>query len=212
MHNKLLDSLNYYLIRLKRFRLKHGLRYKQLYKIIKKRKPKNILEIGVYDGENAIRMLKINSNIKKNYYGFDLFEDLDQLQLKKEIAIQPLNLKQIKTKLTKIKNVNINLYKVNTINLDKEFFKDFSKMDLIFIDGGHSIQTQRNDWRIIQNLITQNTIVIIDDYWNIPNSGCSFLINEIDQKVYNFYVLPIKDYYKKKWGYLITQFLKVTKK
>lgn len=206
----ILNILKFLRCRLKRIGLKHGLRYQQIYDIIKKNGPKNILEIGVYDGENAIRMLKINPTIKTNYYGFDLFEDITRLQFQKEIAIQPLTLKKVEDKILEETNTNPHLYKYDTLKLKKSFFKKFPKMDLIFIDGGHSIETQRNDWSLIKNLMHKNTIVIIDDYWNLPNSGCSFMTEELDRKKYNLKVLPIIDYYAHEWGILKTQFLKIT--
>ena len=41
-------------------------------------KPKNILEIGVYNGKRANEMIDASKifNNKINYYGFDLFEKL----------------------------------------------------------------------------------------------------------------------------------------
>jgi len=210
--NHLREWFLYLLCRAERFKLKHALRYKQLYKIIRDKKPVNILEIGVFNGENAIRMLNVNLNIKTNYYGFDLFEDLSEKEFEKEIAIKPLKLNEVKYKLEKRTKSNVRLFKVNTLTLKKDFFKDFPLMDLIFIDGGHSIETQRNDWSLVKNLMHDNTIIIVDDYWNIPNSGCGFMLDELDKNMYDIKILPITDYYIKKWGILKTQFLKIKSK
>jgi len=196
--------------RFKRFGLNHALRYEQLYEIIRDKKPINILEIGVFNAENAVRMLNINPDIEANYYGFDLFEDLSDLQFETEIAIKPLTLDEAKNKLEKRTRANISLYKANTLELKKDFFQNFPAMDLIFIDGGHSIETQRNDWLLVKDLMTPKTIVIIDDFWNIPNSGCSFLVDELDEGKYIAEILPTADFYIKDWGILKTQFLKIT--
>lgn len=211
MNKKLFKNLaGYYLCRLRRFGLDYGLRYRQLYQIIKDKKPQNIMEIGVFNGKNAIRMLNINPDIKVNYYGFDLFEDLTSKDFEREVAIQPLSLKNVKNKLTEKTKANINLFKGDTTKLAKQDLTELPKMDLIFIDGGHSIETQWNDWLLVKDLMHARTIVIVDDYWNLPNSGCKFMLNKLDKQQYDVEALPVKDYYMKDWGILTTQFLKIT--
>ena len=55
-------------------------RYKNLNQAIDQLKPKNIMEIGVWNGNQSLQMItaaqKYHSPEEINYYGFDLFEDL----------------------------------------------------------------------------------------------------------------------------------------
>jgi len=212
MKTLFLNFISYIKCRIKRFGKAHGLRYSQLYELIRYQKPINILEIGVFDGENAVRMLNINPELKNKYWGIDLFEDLSPKNYKKEIAIHPLSKAGIEKKLKEKTNAEVQLIKGDTTEIKEVLLSQLPKMDLIFVDGGHSVETQRNDWNIARSLINKDGVIIIDDCWNLPNSGCSFLLDEIDKSKYNVRLLPKTDLYLKEWGFLITQFLKITTK
>lgn len=206
-----INLIKFYICRIKRLGLPYGLRYRQLYELIKENKTQNILEIGVHNGENAIRMINVNKDISVNYFGIDLFEDITDELYKNEIAIQPSPLEIVKKKLKNNTNSKTQLFKVNTMKINDKFLNKLPKMDLIFIDGGHSIETQRNDWNLAKKLMHKKTLVIIDDYWNLPNTGCSFLIEELNRN-FDYKILPITDYFLKDWGVLSTQFLLITYK
>ena len=53
-------------------------RYKNLVIEIRKAKPKTILEIGTWNGGNALKMIREAQkwNREITYYGFDIFEDI----------------------------------------------------------------------------------------------------------------------------------------
>ncbi|MHA1756047.1 MAG: class I SAM-dependent methyltransferase [Promethearchaeota archaeon] len=83
------------------------------------------------------------------------------------------------------------------------------KFDFIFIDGGHSINTIRNDWLNVQKLMTSHTMVIFDDYYHIredPNFtksfGCNLIIDELDKKKYEIKLLSPREKFKTKIGNL----------
>ncbi|MEM2130931.1 MAG: class I SAM-dependent methyltransferase [Candidatus Woesearchaeota archaeon] len=180
-------------------------RYKHLFEITEKTKPKNIMEIGIYDGENSLKILEIakkyNNAREINYYGFDLFESMDKNTYEKEVSKNPLSQKNIYEKLKKT-NSNIFLFKGNTLKTLPENYKKLPKMDLIIIDGGHSLETINNDWNYSKKLMHKNTKVLFDDYWNRLNSGCKPLIDSLDRKKYNVKILPIQDIFLKKDGLL----------
>lgn len=180
-------------------------RYKHLFEITEKIKPKNIMEIGIYDGENSLKILEIaikyNKPKKINYYGFDLFESMDEKTFQKEISKNPLSQKSIYEKLKKT-NTNIFLFKGNTLKTLPENYKKLPKMDLIIIDGGHSLETIENDWSYCKKLMHKKTIVLFDDYWNRKNSGCKPLIDSLDTKKYHVEILPTQDLFLKKDGLL----------
>jgi predicted O-methyltransferase YrrM len=59
-------------------------------------------------------------------------------------------------------------------------------MDLIYIDGGHSIETIREDWTNAQKLMDENTVVFFDDYFmGRMDKGCRFLEDEIDKNKFD---------------------------
>jgi hypothetical protein len=47
------------------------------------------------------------------------------------------------------------------------------KMDLVFIDGGHSTETVATDWENVKDLLHEKSIVFFDDY---PNWGVVLLL------------------------------------
>lgn len=188
-------------------------RYNQLFDIIKKEKPKRIMEIGVWDGEHALQMITLAKEFsnKVEYFGFDLFEDLDKETFSKEIAKQPPEMDVVKKKLEKT-GCKIYLYKGNTKKTLPDAAKRLSPMDLIIIDGGHSIETIENDWRYSEKLMAGNTSVVFDDYWNRENEGCKKLIDGLDRKKYIVELLPVEDVFLKKTGLLKIKYALVKKK
>lgn len=195
----MLNSLKKYL---KKF---YARRYSQLFNLVEKIKPKNIMEIGVYDGENSLKIIKIAQRYNKkdeiNYFGFDLFESLDKRTYDKEISKQPLSYDSILNKLKKT-NSNISLFKGNTLETLPKNYKKLPKMDLIIIDGGHSLETINNDWKYCLKLMNKKTYVLFDDYWNRLDSGCKPLIDSLDRKKYYVDILPKQDIFLKKAGIL----------
>ena len=63
----------------------------------------------------------------------------------------------------KNENIYIKLIKGDTKQSLKQF--KIKKIDFVFIDGGHSIETIKNDWLNIQKLINKKSVVIFDDYY-----------------------------------------------
>ena len=195
-------------------------RYKYLFKFIKKNKCKRIMEIGTWDGEHALQMIKEAQKFPGNeveYYGFDLFELLDEKTSQKEFSkewsdskfTRPWpSLRNVENKLKKT-GARIHLFQGNTKDTLPKVIRELPKMDFVFIDGGHDIETVENDWKYVQQVMSSNTIVIFDDYWNREDGGCKKTIKKIDKAKFKVKVLPGKDKFKKDWGILKTNFVKV---
>ena len=151
-------------------------------------RPKSIIEIGVYRGVRAKEMIQAAQIFNKNieYFGFDLFEMINKKIQKKELSKIPYSKKDIKNNLSKYAKVK--LFKGYTSKtLDKLKNK---KVDLIFIDGGHRLNTIKNDWDKSKKFQKKNTIIIFDDYYLdnkkiIRNFGCNLVVNKIDEKKYS---------------------------
>jgi len=175
------------------------------------------MEIGVLDGGCALQMIE---EAKKNfaaeeieYYGFDLFEEVDaKSEEYSHVKLLPtLGLGTIKDKLEKT-NAKIYLYKGDTKETLPTIIKELPKMDLIFIDGGHDIETIENDWKYAQQVMGTQTVVIFDDYWNREDAGCKRVIEDIDKTKFEVKILPIQDKFKEEWGTLKINFVQVKSK
>jgi len=117
---------------------------------------RKIMEIGVYDGDNAINMIKaaIKNSPPKDveYYGFDFFRryTIDQIAKKLEQT-----------------GCNFELFQGNTLDTLPKAVKNLPKMDIIFIDGGKSLQEATNDWESSAKLMHRDTGLFVH------NSGFS---------------------------------------
>ncbi len=158
-------------------------RYDQLLTAIDLFKPTTIVEIGTWNGYNAVRMIKQAQKHRKNvkYIGFDLFEeasdetDSEELNLKKHFTVEDVWAYIEK----ECPGTKFNLIKGNTNDTLTSLSADF-----VFIDGGHSIETIEHDY----NAVKGSSCVIFDDYY-VPDSagacpdiniyGCNLLVGSI---------------------------------
>ena len=189
-------------------------RYHALTKIIQEHRCKKIMEIGVWTGMQAeimIREAKKKNGTSVEYYGFDLFEDMTPELFKKAVAKQPPNMNDVQKDLSKL-GVRVQLFKGPTTETIPKATKKIPIMDLIYIDGDHSIEGVTADWNNIQPLMNYNTIVVFDDYWNRTTEGAKPLVDSINRKKYDVTILSTKDRTLKKEGILTIQFAVVQKK
>jgi len=190
-------------------------RSKYLFKIIENSRCKRIMEIGTWNGEHTLQMIK---SAKKNfhtkeieYYGFDLFELLNDKMRLEEFSLSSAPLEMVRRKLEKT-NARIHLYKGNTKEVLPRVINELPKMDFVFIDGGHSIETIENDWSFVQKVMGKKTIVIFDDYYcDRDDVGCKKVIKEVDQTQFKVKILPIQDKIRKEWGMLKINYVQISK-
>ena len=148
---------------------------------IRRKKPKFFLEVGVFRGVTARNVCELLSEMHNNdfkYIGLDLFEK--NLENKDEVIPNtkfsnplktiyfnyikkqnPYSLEAVSELLDKFKK-NISLIKGNSNNILKKI--DMSKIDYIFLDGGHEYKTVMNDLSCCIEAINQNGTVLCDDY------------------------------------------------
>lgn len=149
---------------------------------IKRNKCKRLLEIGVYDGENARSMIEA---AKENfppeeieYYGFDYFEDEGlywEVYKKLEETGCKFKLFRGDSKVTLPQHVD-----------------ELPIMDLIFIDGGKSYETAKSDWENCRKLMGKHTVVFVHNYEFL---GVKKAIDEIPRNDYIVEILhPAADY------------------
>ncbi len=195
-------------------------RYLNIVYLIFRNKPKSILEIGVYKGTRSLEMIKTSLifNSKINYYGFDLFEKFYENKsiLHDELSKQPYKKSTIKFKLKNLSKCK--LYAGFTNKTLKEFVKTKKKIDFIFIDGGHSIRTIKNDWKYVQMLLHKKSIVLFDDFY-VNNKklskkfGCNIIFqNKSYKKKFYMRLLPFTDCFISNKNKKCIKILKVIKK
>lgn len=175
-----------------------------LRKEVSKAKPQRILEIGTCQGDGGVAMIreaqKHNENIE--YWGFDLFEDVTAEDRQNEdrdseYFMEPASIEAAEMKL-EATGAKVHLIKGNTRETLPE--ADLPKMDFIYIDGGHSIETIKSDWENAKKLMHEDTVVIFDDYWNRDDCGAKPVVDEI--KEYNVEVSDVEESIEENWGQL----------
>ncbi len=175
-------------------------RYFNLFIYILKKKPTKICEIGVYTGERSYEIIKLSSLLNDGstiYYGYDLFEDISKKMIKKEFSKQPLSKYQVKKNLDGLDVHEIKLIKGNTlITLNNKKNKNY--FDMIFIDGGHSINTIKCDFLNLKEKIKINKSIIFDDYYYNKGlekkAGCNFILKKRDP-IFKFKIFKGTDYH-----------------
>jgi predicted O-methyltransferase YrrM len=148
---------------------------------IASKRPKNFLEIGVFHGVTARNVCELLYNIHKldfKYVGLDLFgesvENTDEIipntkfnnPLKKiyfEYILRqdPYSIEAVTFLLKKFKK-NIHLIKGNSNKLLPKI--DMSKIDYVFLDGGHAYKTVKSDLECCIPVINNNGTILCDDY------------------------------------------------
>ena len=203
---------------LQRIKFKLGIDRKSfVLRHIKENKCRNILEIGVFNGNFALRIIATASEFTGpqtiNYSGVDLFKFNFSNEIKfNEIALTPDKKSDVQ-KILEPTGASINLF---------EGFSDIilpqlvgvELFDLIIIDGGHSYDTVKSDFLNSTKLLSDKGCIIFDDYTNLRGEtlgkfGINRVIREIDRSKFNVRISYNRDYFWKSYGLLILRMVKV---
>jgi len=165
-------------------------------------KPKNFIEVGVFQGVTSRNICEKLYEINKEnflFHGIDIFEDTNINIDNKEMTIKHNKISNpfkhlifniiLKKNLFSIDSIYSFLKKFkNNVQLYKGFSEtqlpkiDMSKIDMVFLDGGHSYETVRSDLSLILKGIKKNKIIICDDY-NQVDYGVKKAVDELLNKV-----------------------------
>ena len=150
-------------------------------KEVAEKNPKVFLEVGVFHGVTARNVCELLYKIHKHdfkYIGLDLFEINDENKFEvipdnffsnplKNIYFKfiknqnPYSKEAVEDLLKKYKN-NVTLIKGNSNLVLKKI--DMSKIDFVFLDGGHAYETVKNDLECCLDVVNSNGTVLCDDY------------------------------------------------
>tara|TARA_B100000989_G_C19419358_1_gene417922 strand:- start:161 stop:787 length:627 start_codon:yes stop_codon:yes gene_type:complete len=148
---------------------------------VRKEKPKIFLEIGVFHGVTARNICELLYQTYKNdfkYIGLDLFVEneenknevipnntfnnpLKRFYFKYIKKQNPYSLESVRGLLKKFEK-NVHLIKGNSNKVLKKI--DMSKIDYVFLDGGHEYNTVKNDLDNCIEVIKKGGTVLCDDY------------------------------------------------
>ena len=168
-----------------------------LINLIIKYKPKRFLEVGVLEGVTARNVCEILNNFYGkdfNYIGVDLFGlDINDNNLKEFTPISnkhsnpfknfyykyilrhyPNSIEGVNYLLKKFSR-NIKLYKGYSKNILSQI--DITNIDFVFLDGGHSYETVKEDLTIILKYLKKDSVILIDDY-NQDSYGVKKAVDE----------------------------------
>jgi predicted O-methyltransferase YrrM len=164
------------------------MRYLQLLDAVRQKQPTAILEVGTWNGVRALEMLNLAP--KARYYGFDLFEDATAETDRQEMNVKPHY--YMEKVFERLEGFDAHLYKGNT----RETLKTFNeKVDFVWLDGGHSIETIRSDWENVKRCLMPGAWVFFDDYYSdgidTSRMGCNEIVKDLKHEV-----LPEKDWVK----------------
>ena len=149
--------------------------------LIKEKKPKTFLEIGVFHGVTARNVCELLYSIHGNnfnYIGLDLFEEsrenlneiipntnfsnpLKKIYFKFIRKENPYSKSAVHNLLKKFEK-NIYLIQGNSNKILKKI--DMLKVDYVFLDGGHDYETVKNDLNCCKDVIVKNGTILCDDY------------------------------------------------
>ena len=175
--------------------------------LIKEKKPKTFLEIGVFHGvtaRNVCELLKKIHNEDFKYIGVDLFEKnyeneteiipsinfsnpLKKIYFKYIKRQDPYSLEAVMDLLKNFKN-NIHLIKGNSNQILKKI--EMSKIDYVFLDGGHDYETVIYVLNCCKEVINNDGTILCDDYNLSYAPGVKKAIDEfVEVNNYRFEIL-----------------------
>ena len=166
---------------------------------VRKEKPKIFLEIGVFHGVTARNICELLYQTHKNdfkYIGLDLFAEneenknevipnntfnnpLKRIFFKYIKKQNPYSLEAVRDLLKKFEK-NVHLIQGNSNKVLKKI--DMSKIDYVFLDGGHEYNTVKNDLDNCIEVVKKGGTVLCDDYNLGSAPGVKRAIDEFVEK------------------------------
>ena len=145
------------------------------------KKPKCFLEVGVFHGVTARNVCELLYQIhggEFRYIGLDLFEKNNENKSEiipntnfsnpfKKIYFEyikrqdPYSIEAVRDLLKKFSK-NVDLIIGNSNKVLKKI--DMSKIDYVFLDGGHDYETVKNDLNNCIEVVNKNGTILCDDY------------------------------------------------
>lgn len=152
-------------------------RYGYLFDLVRELNPKHAVEIGTWNGRNAVEWMALTNCY---YTGFDLFEEATKELNEAELNVKPsFEVVETGNNIERMGFDKFCLIRGNTRETLWNF--DIDPFDFCFIDGGHSEETIKNDFEWAKENITPGGVIILDDYYTpeIKGFGCNFVEGDV---------------------------------
>lgn len=187
-------------------------RYGRLLTEVVQRRPRTIVEVGVFTGARSVEMIEAaaleGTTAGLEYFGFDLFDLFTDDVLESELSKKPLGMEEVRRRVSNT-GASVALHR----GLSQDTLPGFVEsragvpVDFIFIDGGHAVETIRSDWNNLSGVTGPDTTVIFDDYYvDCPHLvdafGCNRVLEALDPDEYGFEVITEPDCFEKPDGVL----------
>ena len=146
-----------------------------------------IVEIGVYRGEFAARLLRsariVAPHAKLAYCGIDLFGQPNPRPSREENTLPAPSVASVhKRLLAEFPDAEIELLAGDSQNVLPTLSRQFATADLVYIDGGHAVATIASDWACVSSLTRDGAFIIFDDYYEgREDIGSKPIVDSIDR-------------------------------
>ena len=184
-------------------------RYAVLQQVFEQQVPSkcNLLEIGTFKGKTAVALIRTalrhESRDAVHYYGFDLWEDMDEPTFQRELSKRrQTTMAETQSRIalaTGLPKAQIHLTRGDSTKTLWAQLPALPIMDFMFIDGGHSTATVASDWRACETLMGSGGMVVFDDYFHFP-FGPRLVVDALDPAVYAVTVLAPQDVFEDRFG------------
>lgn len=184
-------------------------REEHLLDLIDLHKPSSLTEIGIAQGYGAVRMIKRAAQYQSRitYYGFDLFAEglTDEIRQREfQVGQKTMALAEAQAKFAALAGelwtdgveLSVRLYPGPTSQtlLDSSAAQALAA-DLVYLDGGHSVDTIRLDYQALLNGGAK--VICLDDFIHhrdpafLARYGCNAIVQELTPN--NVAFLPVID-------------------
>ena len=178
-------------------------RYRQVLRAVARLRPRSILEVGVFQGRRGVEMIEaaaLSRPVEEiEYFGFDLFEKMTSDVMRVELSKWPNPIAEVTARL-EATGATIELHAGFTQDTLAAFLatNPGRRIDFIFLDGGHAVETIHSDWSYLHQLMHSKTVVVLDDYYvDCPHLtdefGCNGVVGSLDRNQFDWHVLSDVD-------------------
>lgn len=201
----------YFRYQIRRQRL-YPYRYARVLDVVYQLRASSLLEIGLFQGARAMQMIQtariFHRPSRIQYYGFDLFDEgYSEETQTSEFSKHPLKKEEIEAKL-KTTGAAVELLAGDSRTTVKRFAERGCKVDLAYVDGGHSFETIQADWENSRLCVRKGGVIVFDDYYHNQEMtdqgfGCQKLVHDLQRTGYRVKVFDTIDTFGKDWGNLM---------
>lgn len=160
--------------------------------LVKELAPQTIFEIGTYNGFTTLH-LAVNSPQSCRIFTLDLPPDYDVQKVGgssyDDLLVIKLSQKTINQRFYKKHPLENKITELYGDSLVYNFSDHFGKMDIVFIDGNHSLAYVKSDTENALKMISDHGVIVWHDFDYIIHKDVFTYLNELSNK-YPIYSVP----------------------